>query len=176
MIITVEDDRFMRLFQVILDPATPPARAAAFTHFLAHDLPDFSGWLAHLRKKIGSLYPAEVRLVADEADFAANLAGATVAVVEGFTFGEKEIAAAGASLKAVQKYGALTPMIDRAACERAGIQVLTVKRRANIATAEHAFALMLGLARKILETGGRISVEQLRAAGYEPTVFDRAHT
>src|SRR5256885_1501735 len=111
MIIAVEDDPFMRLGQVILDPATPPARTAAFAHFLAHDLPDFSGWLARLRNKIGALYPAEVRLVEDEADFAAHLAGATVAVVEGFAVGEKEIAAAGGSLKAVQKYGALTTSI-----------------------------------------------------------------
>ena len=176
MIIAVEDDPFMRLSQVILDPATPPARTAAFTHFLAHDLPDFPGWLARLRNKIGALYPAEVRLVEDEADFAAHLAGATVAMVEGFAVGEKEIAAAGGALKAVQKYGAVTTSIDRAACARAGVRVLTVKRRANVATAEHAFALLLALARKLHETAGRISVEQLRAAGYEPTVFDRAHT
>jgi len=35
---------------------------------------------------------------------------------------------------------------------------------------------MLALARKIHETAGLISVEQLQAAGYSPTQFDRAHT
>jgi len=176
MIIAVEDDPWIRLFQIILDPATPRERTAAFAHFVAHDLPDFSDWLARLRKNVGALYPAEVRLVDDEADFAANLAGATVAAVESFAVGEKEIAATGGALKIVQKYGAVATSIDRAACERAGIRVLTIKRRANVATAEHAFALMLALARKIVATANRISAEQLRAAGYEPTVFDRRHT
>ncbi len=176
MIIVVEDDPFLRLIQVILDPATPAARTAAFADFLAHDLPDFAGWLARLRARIGSLYPAEVRLVADEADFRKNLAGASVAVVEGFAIGEKEIAAAGGALQAVQKYGHVTTLIDRAACAAAGVRVLTVRRRANIATAEHAFALLLALARKIHRAAGLISVEQLRAAGYEPARFDRAHT
>ncbi|HTM08616.1 MAG TPA: NAD(P)-dependent oxidoreductase [Verrucomicrobiae bacterium] len=176
MIIAVEDDPWMRLFQLILDPSTPPARTAAFAHFLAHELPDLSGWLERRRKEIGALYPAEVRLVKEEADFAKNLAGATAAAVESFAVGEKEIAAAGGALKILQKYGAVTTSIDRAACERAGVRVLTIKRRANIATAEHAFALLLALARKIHETAGRITVERLRAAGYEPTTFDRAHT
>ena len=176
MIIAVEDDPWIRLFQLILDPATPPERIDAFTHFLAHDLPDFRGWLERLRKNVGALYPSEVRLVEEERDFAASLAGAMVAAVESFAVGEKEIAAARGALKIVQKYGAVTASIDRAACERAGVRVLTLKRRANAATAEHAFALMLALARKIPETANRISVEQLRAAGYQPTTFDRAHT
>jgi lactate dehydrogenase-like 2-hydroxyacid dehydrogenase len=176
MIIAVEDDPWIRLFQIILDPATPRERTAAFAHFVAHDLPDFSGWLERLRKNVGSLYPAEIRLVEDEADFNASLAGAIVAAVESFAVGEKQIAATGGALKIVQKYGAVTASIDRAACERAGVRVLTVKRRANVATAEHAFALLLALARKIVATANRVSVEQLRAAGYEPTVYDRRHT
>lgn len=175
-IVVVEDDPFMRLIQVVLDPATPAARAAAFAHFVAHELPDFSGWCGRLRARLGSLYPAEVRLVVEEADFHKHLAGASAAVVEGFAFGEKEIAAAGGALRAVQKYGHVTPLIDRAACARAGVRVLTVRRRANVATAEHAFALLLGLARQIHRTAGLISVEQLRAAGFEPATFDRAHT
>jgi lactate dehydrogenase-like 2-hydroxyacid dehydrogenase len=54
--------------------------------------------------------------------------------------------------------------------------VLTLRRRANIACAEHALGMMLALARKIHETAGLVSVEQLRAAGYAPTQYDRAHT
>ncbi|HEY2987765.1 MAG TPA: NAD(P)-dependent oxidoreductase [Candidatus Binatia bacterium] len=175
-IIVVEDDPFLRLIQVILDPATPAARTAAFADFVAHDLPDFAGWCERLRARIGKLYPAEVRLVTDEAALGAALAGANVVVVEGFKIGPAEIAAAGGALKAVQKYGAITALIDRTACERAGVRVLTVRRRANIATAEHALALLLALARKLHQTANRISVEQLRAAGYEPTTYDRAHT
>jgi phosphoglycerate dehydrogenase-like enzyme len=175
-IIVVEDDPFPRLIQVILDPATPAARTAAFDHFVAHDLPDFTGWCERLRARLGRLYPAEVRLVADQAALGASLPGAHVLVVEGFRVGETEIAAAGGALKIVQKYGVVTSSIDHAACESAGVRVLTVRRRANIATAEHAFALLLALARKLTRTANRISVEQLRAAGFDPTTFDRAHT
>jgi phosphoglycerate dehydrogenase-like enzyme len=176
MILAVEDDPWIRLFQIILDPATPPGRTAAFAHFVAHDLPDFHGWLERLRTNVGALYPSEIRLVKEESDFVASLAGATVAAVESFAVGEKEIAAARGALKIVQKYGAVTTSIDRAACEGAGVRVLTLKRRANAATAEHAFALMLALARKITRSANRITVQQLRAAGYEPTAFDREHT
>jgi len=175
-IIVVEDDPFLRLVQVILDPATPPERLAAFSEFFAHDLPDFSAWCERLRVRLESLYPAEVRLVADEAELIAGLRGARIAVVESLALGANEIAAAGNTLEIVQKYGTVTSNIDGEACARAGISVLTFRRRANIATAEHALALMLALARKIPETAGLISVEQLRAAGYEPTRYDRAHT
>jgi len=43
-VVVVEDDPFPRLIQVILDPATPAARVAAFSHFFAHEEPDFAGW------------------------------------------------------------------------------------------------------------------------------------
>src|SRR5215207_6904759 len=92
-IIVVEEDRFLRLIQVILDPATPTERLSAFTHFMAHDEPDFKGWCQRLRARLGELYPSEVRLVADQAQLQASLSGATVAVVESFAIGEKEIAA-----------------------------------------------------------------------------------
>lgn len=176
LITVVEDDPFPRLIQVILDPATPAARAAAFSDFFAHELPDFTGWCGRLRARIGSLYPSEVRLVADEAALLASLPGAGVVVVEALAIGAREIAATGGTLRIVQKYGAVTAGIDLAACQRAGIHVLTLRRRANIATAEHGLALMLALARKINETAGLLTVEQLRAAGYAPTRYDRAHT
>ncbi|HWP56715.1 MAG TPA: NAD(P)-dependent oxidoreductase [Candidatus Acidoferrales bacterium] len=175
-IIVVEDDPFPRLIQVILDPAAPPARAAAFADFFAHELADFAGWCERLRSRIGKLYPSEVRLVADPRELLAGLPGAHVVVVEALAVGAQEIAAAGGTLKIVQKYGTVTSRIDRQACARAGVRVLTLRRRANISTAEHALALMLALARKITETAGLISVEQLRAAGYAPARYDRAHT
>jgi len=175
-IIVVEDDPFLRLIQIILDPMTPAPRIAAFSHFFSHDLPDFPGWLGRVRDQIGSLRPAEVRLAEDKTSFYASLPGAHVIIVESFSIGENEIAATGGALRIVQKYGRVTYRIDSAACERAGVCVLTIRRRANIATAEHALALMLGLARKLTETAGLISVTQLRSAGYAPTRFDRAHT
>lgn len=174
-ILVVEDDPFPRLLQVILDPAAPAARVAAFGDFFAHDLPDFAGWCTTLRSKLGRLYPATVRLVATQQEFAASLPGASIAVVESLHVAEKELAGAQA-LKAVQKYGTLTANIDTAACARRGIAVLTLRRRANMACAEHALGLMLALARRLCETNGLISMEQLRAAGFAPAAFDRAHT
>jgi glyoxylate reductase len=175
-VIVVEDDPFPRLIQVILDPATPTARVAAFSHFFAHELPDFTGWCERVRGRLGNLHPAEVRLVADQDALLAGMPGAQVVVAESLAVGEREIAAAGGALRIVQKYGTVLSGIDTAACGRAGIRVLTLRRRANISCAEHAFGLMLALARKIHETAGLISTEQLQAAGYVPTQYDRAHT
>ena len=175
-IIVVEDDPFLRLIQVILDPAAPAARLAAFSHFMAHDLPDFAGWCERLRPRLGRRHPAEVRLVGDEAGLLKSLPGAWIAAVETLPIGAREIAAAGGALRIAQKYGTVTSRIDLKACKDAGVQVLTLRRRANIATAEHALALMLALARRLTESAGLVSVEQLKAAGYAPTRFDLAHT
>jgi phosphoglycerate dehydrogenase-like enzyme len=175
-LVVVEDDRFLRLIQVILDPSTPAERFSAFSHFMAHDEPDFTGWCKRLRGRLNHLYPAEVRLAQNETALLANLHGADVIVVERFTIGGREVAATGGSLKIVQKYGTLTAHIDREACERAGVRVLTIRRRANIATAEHALALILALSRKISETAGLIGFYQLRAGGYSPTRYERGHT
>ena len=172
----VEDDPFPRLIQVILDPGAPAARVAAFNHFFAHEEPDFPGWCARLRRRLKRLHPAVVRLVTDQAELLAAMPGARVVIAESLAIGSKEIAAAGGTLKIVQKYGTLPSNIDAAACRRARVRVLTLRRRANISCAEHAFGLMLSLARKIHETAGLISIEQLRAAGFSPTTYDRAHT
>ncbi len=174
--VVVEDDPFPRLIQVILDPAVSAERVAAFSHFFAHEEPDFTGWCVRLRAKLKGIHPAEVRLVPDQAGLLAALPGATAVVTESLTVGKQEIAAAGGMLRIVQKYGTVLSGIDTTTCGRASIRVLSLRRRANISCAEHAFGLMLALARKIHETAGLISVEQLQAAGYSPTQYDRAHT
>ncbi|MGH7811198.1 MAG: NAD(P)-dependent oxidoreductase [Candidatus Binatia bacterium] len=102
--------------------------------------------------------------------------GAAVAVVEELSMGAKEIAAAGKSLRFVQKYGVTTRNIDQVACDQAGAQVLTIRRRANISTAEQGMMLMLALARQVVQNANLISVDQLTAAGYQPTTYNRAHT
>src|SRR5919109_3066000 len=174
--LVVENDSFLRLIQVILDPEMPAERFAAFAHFCAHDLPDFAGWCERVRAGAQALYPADVRLVDDEARLLANLGGTHAIVVESLTVGAKEIAAGGNTLKIVQKYGATTRNIDRAACAAADVQILTIRRRANISTAEQALTLMLALARQLTQNANLISAEQLCAAGYVPTRYERAHT
>lgn len=175
-VIVVEDDPFPRLVQVVLDPATPTARLDAFAHFFAHEVPDFAGWCESLRARLPRLYPASVRLASDESALLAQIRGAQVAVVESLPLGRQAIDAAGGTLRIAQKYGVVLRNIDVDACRSAGVEVRTLRRRANMACAEHALALMLALARKICETRGLISVEQLRAAGYSPTQYDRSHT
>ena len=172
----VENDTFLRLIQVVLDPAAPAERIEAFAHFCLHDLPDFRGWCERLRAQAQNLFPTDVRLVDNQAELLANLAGATVAVVEELAIGAKEIAAAGGSLKFVQKYGFTTRNIDHDACERAGAKLLTIRRRANISTAEQGLMLMLALARQVTQNANLISLDQLRTAGYTPTTYNRAHT
>src|SRR5919106_5135129 len=174
--LVVENDSFLRLIQVILDPAAPAERIEAFAHFCKHDLPDFGGWCERVRSQVQRLYPADVRLVDNPAELLEKIPGASVAVVEELAIGRREVAAAGNSLRIVQKYGVTTRNIDHAACAEAGIQVLTIRRRANISTAEQALTLMLALARQLNQNTNLISEEQLRAAGYAPTRYDRAHT
>jgi phosphoglycerate dehydrogenase-like enzyme len=88
----------------------------------------------------------------------------------------KEELAAGSELRVVQKFGLSPRNIDTAACAAQGIKVLTIRRRANIACAELAIALMITLAKKLHRLVGRISVERLREAGYAYKPFDRRHT
>ena len=175
-VIVVEDDPFPRIVQVVLDPATPEARSAAFAHFYAHEVPDFAGWCQGLRARLPLLYPASVRLVSDEPGLLEAVPGAQVVMVESLPVGSRAIVAGGGTLRIVQKYGTVLGNIDVEACRRAGLQVRTLRRRANAACAEHAFALMLALARKVSATRGLVSVEQLREAGYVPTRYDRSHT
>lgn len=172
----VENDSFLRLIQVVLDPHAPRERFDAFAHFCKHDTPDFLGWCEKIRNRARNIHPADVSLVDSEAELLAHAAGASVIVVEELTVGAKELAAAGDSLRFVQKYGFTTRNIDSDACAKAGVKILTIRRRANISTAEQALMLMLALARQVTQNANRISVAQLEAAGYKPTTYDRRHT
>jgi phosphoglycerate dehydrogenase-like enzyme len=172
----VENDSFLRLIQVVLDPSAPEERIRAFAHFCKHDTPDFKGWCDAIRAQAQNIYPSDVHLVDNQAELLAHAAGASVIVVEELTVGEQELATAGSSLKFVQKYGFTTRNIDSLACEAADVKVLTIRRRANISTAEQGLTLMLGLARQLTRNANLISLKQLKTAGYSPTTYDRSHT
>jgi phosphoglycerate dehydrogenase-like enzyme len=173
-IVAVEDDPWTRLIGVVLDPTTPEERRSAFADFMAHDVADFAGWCDRLRARAGRLYPSGVRLVPSQAELPAHLPTARALVVERFRVGADELACA-PNLQAVHKYGAVLRNIDVDACTAAGVKVLSVRRRANISCGEHAFALMLGLARRIHRTNGLTSFEQRPAATLPYKPFDRRH-
>lgn len=174
-LLAVEDDPFLRLLGVVLDPDTTHERIAAFADFFAHDLPDFDAWLQQLRKRLPHLYPATVALVDSADKLHGALTDADFAVVESLPFGAAALAAA-PRLRAVQKYGSITGNIDTAACAARDVAVLTLRRRANIACAEHTLALMLGLSRRLHRVINRISMSALQATGFAPRTYDRRHT
>lgn len=175
-VLVVENDPFLRLLGVILDPThTDPERIAAFRDFFAHDLADFDGWLAQLRSRLNTLHPAIVHLVDDEQELHRQLPAADLAVIESLRIGSAELALA-PRLRAVQKFGSIAGSIDEAACSTRNIAVLKLRRRANIACAEHAIAMMLGLSRQMHRVINRISTESLQDAGFSPRNYDRRHT
>jgi glyoxylate reductase/D-3-phosphoglycerate dehydrogenase len=174
-ILVAEDDPFLRMIGVLLDPNTSAERVAAFADFFSHDEPDFGGYRANVRARAGALFPADVRIVKTQREMREALPPACALVVEGLSVGPEEIAA-GRTLGVVQKFGALTRNIDREGCAARGIKVITLRRRANRACAEMAFSLMLILAKKLDRVLNRVTVERLADAGYVYRPFDRRHT
>ena len=104
-------------------------------------------------------------MVETQEELRGALADARGVAVEALTVGRDELAAA-PKLKFVQKYGLAAGNIDTAACAERGVTVLTIRRRANIACAEHALALMLTQARKLDRFIGRVTVRELAEAGH----------
>lgn len=174
-IIVIEDDPFLRVMQVVLDPNTSAERVAAFADFFSHDEPDFAGWCARVRTAAPGLFPADVRLVDSQDELRAAIVDARAVVLESLALGGAEIAAAH-GLKAVQKYGVGLRTIDTQACAERGIKVLTIRRRANIACAEHVLCLILAQAKMTKRLTGRISPAALAEIGFRYRPFDRRHT
>lgn len=173
-LLVVEDDPFLRVLQVVLDPGAPAERYAAFADFFAHEA-NLDDYCARLRANVPGLFPARVQMVETQEGLRAALADARGVAVEALTIGRDELAAA-PQLKFVQKYGLGLATIDTAACAERGVAVLTIRRRANIACAEHALALMLAQARKLDRVIGRVTVARLAEEGYPCKPFDRRHT
>ena len=90
--------------------------------------------------------------------------------------GQLDDLAAAPNLRVLQKFGLGLRNIDTASCASSGVKLLTLRRRANISCAEHAFGLMLMLARRLGELDGVVTVERIKArqGAYRP--FDRRHT
>ncbi len=163
--IVIEDDHFLKIVPVILDPETSAEHRQAVADFFAHDEPDFLGWCERLRARIPGLYPARVVFAANENDLRGKLADAEGLVVESFKIDEAALAAA-PRLAIAQKFGTNTSNIDLAACARRGIAVEPLRRRVNVAVAEQAFALLLALAKRVCELAGLVEERALAEAGF----------
>jgi phosphoglycerate dehydrogenase-like enzyme len=174
-VVVAEDDVFLRMLQVVLDPDAPAERVAAFADFFSHEEPDFAGYRAKVRARAKGLYPARVLMVEDQQQLRNALPEAAIVAVEALAVGRDELARA-PRLKLVQRYGLAVNAVDPAACAERGVRVLTFRRRANIACAEHAMALILVQARRLDKALGRVTEKRLAEIGYRLKPFDRRHT
>ena len=142
---------------------------------MSTDEPDFAGWCARVRKGAAALYPAEVRLVTSEEEMRVHLKDCSALVVESFRVTRDDLAGA-PQLKVLQKFGTGLRNIDTPAVAEKGVKLLTLRRRANISCAEHAFGLMLMLARRLDELDGLVTVERIKARQGAFRPFQRQHT
>ena len=172
--IVAEDDVIIRASQVILDPKTDPERFSAIAEYYGVDVPDFNGWVESIRLSANNLFPATFEMVGDIESLRAALPNAAGAIIENLPFGRHELDIA-TDLKVVQKFGVDTRNIDLKACAERNVAVRTLRRRVNIAVAEHAITLMLGLAKKLCLTNHRIDEQSLVNAGFKPQMYDRRH-
>ena len=163
--VLIEEDHFLKIVPVILDPGIPPAHRDAVADFFAHDVPDLLAWCERLRARIPGLYPARIVWAKDQADFLAKLPDADAAIVESLVVDRAALALA-PRLKIVQKFGTIGANIDHAACADLGIAVAFLRRHVNVAVAEQCFALMLALAKRISTLDGLVERAALEAAGY----------
>ncbi len=164
--IVIEEDHFLKIIPVVLDPATPEAHRRAVADFFAHDEPDFLGWCGRLQQRLPGLYPAEVVFAADAADLAAKIVDADGIVVESFRIDDAVLEGA-PRLAVVHKFGTITANIDLAACAKRSVAVPTLRRMVNVAVAEQACALILALAKRIGEFNGVVEEAALRDAGFK---------
>ena len=173
-VVVAQDDPIIRNIQIVLDPDAPRDRYEAIVDYFSVDVPQFAQWCDELRGRASRVWPSEFRMVDRQDDFAALLADADGVVVETFDVGRAELDAA-PRLKIVQKFGIALRNIDTDACARRGVVVKPLRRRVNGAVAEHAFAMMLGLAKQICVLNGRIDTASLEDVGYAPKLYDQRH-
>ena len=143
--LVVEDDRFLRVVGIVLDPTTPAERTAAYADFFAHDEPDFDGYCQRVRKRVGRLFPRDVRLVETQEEMRAALPGSPALVVESLGVGAEELSA-GSELRIVQKYGGWPRNIDTAACAAKGVKVSTLTtegRQQFVDLSKRAWSLLM---------------------------------
>ena len=164
--IVVEEDHFLKILSVILDPETPETHKQAVQRFFAHDVPDFLTWCEDFRPRLPALYPCSVDYARDRNDFLQKVEEAGAAVVESLRVDE-EVLRRAPKLRVIQKFGWITSNIDEKACRASGVAIERLRRVGNIAVAEQAFAFILVLAKRICAFDHVVEERSLRERGYE---------
>jgi len=137
-IVVVEDDPWTRLIGVVLDPATSAERRAAFADFMSPDEPDFDEWCEDVRARGRAL---SVR------GAARGLAGGTARAApvrarwwsNRLPWERMNSRAPPSSRSCTNTARSCATSTSR--CAAAGVKVLGIRRRANIACAEHGSRL-----------------------------------
>lgn len=86
-----------------------------------------------------------------------------------------EIIRAGRNLKLIQKAGLRYENIDLEAARKAGLPVCVARKLGRIQIAEHAFALILALYRKILPAHAAVIRCDYETKGIQPILTDQTH-
>jgi phosphoglycerate dehydrogenase-like enzyme len=173
--LVIQNDHIIRALSVILDPDCDPGRISGFGDYYSVDMPEFPRWCEEIRKKYPTLAPSNVVLTDSQEEFRAALPAADAVVIEDFIFGKDELALA-PNLKIVQNFRTDMRNVDEAACKAQGIPALPFHRTVNVAVGEHAFSLMMALAKKTVETNKLLTIEALQAEGWPAREYDRRHT
>jgi phosphoglycerate dehydrogenase-like enzyme len=173
--IVIQNDHIIRALSVMLDPDCDLERLAGFADYYSVDMPEFPQWCEDLRKKYPAVAPSRVVLTNSQEEFRAALPEADAVVIEDFVVGEEELALA-PNLKIVQNFRTDMRNVDEAACAARNIPALPFHRTVNVAVGEHAFSLMMALAKKTVETNKLLTIEALQAEGWPAREYDRRHT
>ncbi|MGB0575086.1 MAG: 2-hydroxyacid dehydrogenase [Alphaproteobacteria bacterium] len=173
--IVIQNDHIIRALSVMLDPDCDPERIAGFADYYSVDMPEFPQWCEELRKKYPAVAPSRVVLTNSQEEFRAALPEADAVVIEEFIVGEEELALA-PNLKIVQNFRTDMRNVDEEACAARKIPALPFHRTVNVAVGEHAFSLMMALAKKTVETNKLLTIEALQAEGWPAREYDRRHT
>lgn len=174
-VILIEDDKILRVIEAVLDPKVSIERLAAFADFNSTAIDDFSDWLAQTRRSVPGLVPSELRFIKSPSDLRAHLKDADVLITESLGVTSLELSMA-TSLKFIQQFGTQLAHIDHLACTQAGVTVKTIRRRTNIAMAEHTMMLCLNLAKRFTLANRLVSEEDLIPHGMNYKPYDTRFT
>tara|TARA_Y100001934_G_scaffold201942_1_gene238078 strand:- start:6 stop:1085 length:1080 start_codon:yes stop_codon:yes gene_type:complete len=173
--LVIQNDHIIRALSVILDPDCDAERITAFADYYSVDMPEFPEWCEQIRKKYPAVAPSRVILTNSQEEFQQALQDADAVVVEDFIVGVEELSLA-PKLKFIQNFRTDMRNIDQAACSAKNIPALPFHRTVNVAVGEHAFSLMMALAKKTVETNKLLTIESLKAEGWPAREYDRRHT